>query len=126
RQVDLLGDSHDPGEVATRPDDGRIDDRVVTGGGEFGQPLDGGGDRGVFVPLVVVCVDVGREDEHVLVHERAAERGRVDDAGGGRYVGHDDDPIATLGRCFPSTACWSSRSTKRWPRRSRLGTWPTS
>ena len=98
REVDLLRDPHDARDVAAETDDRRVDDGVVAGRRELGQLRDRVPDRRLLVPLVMVCLYIGGQDEDVLVHQGAAERGRVDEAGGRGYVGHVRDPMQRADR----------------------------
>ena len=80
-EVDLSGDRHDPGDVSAQTDHSRIDDRVDPRRLDRAQLRDGVVDPGLLVPLAgQVLLDIGSEDEDVLVHQSAAEGTGVDGA----------------------------------------------
>jgi len=68
----------DTGDVAAEADRREIDDGVDAARLQLPQPLDGLRDLGVFVPDWVVVVNLGRQHEHVLVHEHSPEVAGVD------------------------------------------------
>jgi len=78
-------DAGDTWNVATQPDDGEIDDGVHPAGLQFVEPVDGVGHPPVLVApgFGIVLGNLGRHDEHVLMHERHAELGGIDGAASG-------------------------------------------
>jgi hypothetical protein len=87
----LLGHPLDARDVAPQPPHGGVDDRVDAERLQLVELSDGVGDSNVLVPPVAhaVVLDVlGREDEHVLVHEGRPELRGVDGATDGLDGGH--------------------------------------
>ena len=93
--VDLLVDLLDPRDVAPEPDDGEVDDGVDALRLEVSEASDGVVDALLLVPaLRIVGHDLGAQDEHMLVHEHAAEARGVDGTANGLDGGHGRCPLS--------------------------------
>ena len=89
-EVDPRRDAGDPGHVAAESERGRVENGVDARRLQGVQPANGVVDPGLLVapPLGVVLLDLGRDDEHVLVHQHPTEVGLVDGSSDGLDRGH--------------------------------------
>ena len=89
--VHLVGHPFHELDVTAEPDDGEVDDGADARLVEFPQPFDGLRDAGLGIPPGgPVLLDLRRQDEDVLVHERGPELLGVDRPASGHDGGHGD------------------------------------
>ena len=97
--VDLLVDALDARDEPAEPDDGQVDDGAHAHLAERPELGHGVGDPLLLVPVSrEVLLDLGREHEHVLVHEGLAQLGGVQGAPNGGDLAHGFLPQGDIGR----------------------------
>jgi hypothetical protein len=112
----LLRDPLDARHVAAQADHGQVDDRVDAAVLQLVELGDGVRDLTLLVPPdVEVLHHLRREDEHVLVHERATEVGGVDRTPDRLHLRHGVRlPSAVRGSVARSRSCSPASYRRRW------------